>query len=676
MIAKKYTSLWKPVMVCFLLLFLSSSKAQKNADLSISEIHALIETMVNYSPDSSLALLDLAAKKIELVKDKEEASAYWAENNLRRADYWLFEDLEKAKLYCENAYYYYSNHVDNKKLGEIFGLKAQIKKQEGESRLEAIKEAIPIFDTALSYALKTSNPDLLAFLYYEKAFALQQTERWQESFENAFLAIQHAELSGDSLAMATAYFLMGRTHHHFGLFNSSELYIAKSIEYGEGMFRIYSIVHIYADILLENDKIDLALENYEYLLDICLQKQDTIKAIEIYTNIGQTKFRTGDVKGAEQAYFAMNKLVKSAKFKGSKTLLFMARMHLYWGDKKQAKADLDQFREIYNSGKISSRNIEIYKEAADLYAALGHMDESAIFYKKWGSLKDSLYTHTSRLQLSDLEKMYLNERNKNQEIVQKNEELSASRSQQAVMAGVLILVLLIGVGMVYFIRMRGLRENQALKFALKEKQMEQLMDAQESERQRLARELHDGIGQSLAALKMQLQFDDNPHASSVTVERVDALCEEVRSLSHQMMPLVLKENGLKAATKQLLDNSFANSDTETDLVTHGLEVRLPDNVEVHLYRITQELITNIIKHANATEVGVQLLQRDGMIVLIVEDNGKGFNEEEEFEGIGIKNMYSRIEALAGTIKIQSSEAEGTYVRIAVPIGPQQKRKTA
>src|SRR5690606_2793024 len=230
--------------------------------------------------------------------------------------------------------------------------------------------------------------------------------------------------------------------------------------------------------------------------------------------------------------------------------------------------------------------------------AIGFPKESALYYKKWGTLKDSLQSYTNRVHLNELEKLYFNERSKNEEITLKNKELKESRTSQANMGIALMAFLLLGGGMTYYIRMKGVKENQKLKFALKEKQLEQLMEGQESERQRLARELHDGIRQSLAALKMQLQFDDNTRASKVTVERVDALCKEVRTLSHQMMPLVLRDNGLEDAIKQLLENSFANSDIETDIVTLGLNGRFSYKEDVHLYRLTHELISNILKQAN------------------------------------------------------------------------------
>ncbi len=658
------------------MLLFGSLEAKSKEPLSIVEMHRLAEDVINYEPDSTLVLLDMAAEKIATIKDKDLAEKYWAENNLRRADYWIFRDNEKAKVYLENAFYYFSNEFDNKKLAEVYLIKAQLIREVGLDKNAAIQDALPYFDSAVSHALRYDDAKLLSFVYYEKAFALQQIERWQESFENAFLSIQFAEQSEDSLSMATAYFLMGRTYIYFGFSDHSEEYIAKAIAYGKGMHRIFSIIHIYADILMENNKVEKALENYQLALSICLENGRMVKAIELYTNIGKIQLETGDFQAAEKTYEALNELVVQQNYTSIKTTLFFAQMQNYLGRYELALGELQKIKNRYSESRLNAFELDVYKNVADLYKTLGVPVEAAFFYEKWGTLKDSLQTYTSRLQLGELEKMYLNERTKNQEITAKNDELESSRTNQAVLGGVVLVVVLLGASLVYYTRLRGLKENQALKFSLKEKQLEQLMEVQESERQRLARELHDGIGQSLAALKMQLQLAEDVQSSKVTVKRVDALCKEVRMLSHQMMPLVLKENGLKAAIEQLIEQMFANTAIEVDLVTHSFAYRLPESVETHLYRITQELITNIIKHANATKVGVQLLNRNNKILLIVEDNGKGFNKEESSIGLGLNNVNSRVEALEGSLKIQSSATEGTFVRISIPMLVHLNKQTA
>lgn len=664
-------------LLCF------KANGQNPHQLSPKEIHTLVEKHINYSRDSSLKLLDLASKQIEFETNTQVAKELKAENNLRRADYWTFNNLNSAQWFLNKSFDYYSANPDHKRLADIYVLKAQITRMINGKDACILYEALPYFDSALFHAEHYKDPSFLSFIYYEKAITLQHMERWEDSFENSLLATKYAETAKDSLNIATAYFLMGRTYHHFGLFRSSEEYISKSIEYAKGMAQQYSIIHIYADVLLQNNSPLLAKANYEKALKIALDKNDLKKATTLYTNIGQIDLNQKNFEGAKDCFTKINEILGSKYEAGYKTLLFIAQMHYYLGDRFQAKDDLQLFKTRYSDGKIIPRTIDVYKEAADLHVALNQTDQATLYYKKWGQLKDSLYSYTSKQQLNALEVMYLKELKKNEEILQKNteivfknNELKESRQYQATMGGLLILVILIGGGLVYFIRMKGLKENQALKFSLKEKQMEQMIDAQENERQRLARELHDGIGQSLAALKMQLQFDKNPKAIDTTVQRIDIICDEVRSLSHQMMPLVLKENGLESAIEQLVEHNFSASPIKVDFVCSGLERRLPSNIEVNVYRIIQELVSNILRHSKASEVGIQLLKRGKKLVLIVEDDGLGFNPTNKADGIGLNNISVRLEALGGNAQIQSSAGEGTYIHISIPLFSEVNKQTA
>lgn len=676
MIVSRSKLVWKSVLVMVFIFWGYISVGQEKTELSIPEIHDLARKIVNYSPDSCLSLLDVASAKIDLMEDKDLAEAYRADNNLRRTDFWIFDDTPRAEKYLELAHDYYRKHPDNKCLAEIYCLKGQLTKLKGRLDIEAIQQSIPYFEKALEYAMRQDHPDTKAFIYYEKAITLQQTERWHESLENALQNLHYAELSGDSLSITMAYFLMGRTYNYFGLGEYSEENMAQAVSYGKGMSLLHSIVHNYANILMSNGKTDEALENYKFALQLSKKSDRQDRTLVIYTSLGTLQLNEGMYDDAAETLEAIDELATSFSSLPSTAILFKARMYKVWGRDEQVLEELEQFKEKHGSSTWYVLDVDVYKGVAELYSELGRAEEAALFFEKWGSVKDSLLAYSNRSQLGELKKLYLNERAKNEEITLKNEELRQSRKSQANMGITLMAFLVVGGGATYYIRMRGLKENQKLKIALKAKQLEQFIQVQENERQRLARELHDGIGQSLAALKLQLQFDDNMQYSKVAVDRVDALCKEVRTLSHQMMPLVLRENGLEDAIKRLLQVSFGTSEIEADLVTSGLHTRLPDKVEIHLYRIAQELVSNILKHANATKVGVQLLLRKNTVILIVEDNGDGFEVKPESDGIGISNIHSRVEAIDGEVKITSSSAEGTYVHIAIPIKTQLNKKTA
>lgn len=635
---------------------------------NIPELLDLTEDLINYSPDSCLVILNLIEEKIAGLKDRELAEEYLASYRVRLADYWLYDDTELSKKSLDQALNYFQVHPDYKRMAELFCIKAQVIKIEGKNSPESFHQSIPIFNEALTYALQQDNPKTTAFIYYENAITLQQAERWQESLEYAFKDLHYAQLSGDSLTIGMAYFLMGRTYNYFGFAENSEYNISKAIEYAKGMYLMHSVINTYAIILLKNGKLELALENFNLALKMSIEMKAFGAASRIYTEIGRIQLKLNQFEEAMKSYDCLSNMYLNKQVSSPSALLFMAQIHCYTNERASVLEDLDKFVEASKVSYINSYDIDLFKEAADLYYSLGHIEESSKLYKKWGLMKDSLQSFTNKVQLKELEKLYFNERARNEEITLKNEELSESRSSQATMAIALIVFLIFGGGLAYFIRMKGLKENQKLKLALKERQLEQFIEVQEMERVRIARELHDGIGQSLAALKMQMQIDDHSVATEQMIQQVDGLCKEVRTLSHQMMPIVLREHGLENAVEQLLNSSFNPSGIEFDFVTSGLLAKYPEKVEIHVYRIVQELIANVLKHSKATKVGVQLLGRPEELILIVEDNGIGFQRQNLSEGIGISNIYSRVEALAGKVNIQSSSRDGSFIRIAVPNG--------
>lgn len=290
MIVSRSKLLWQSVLVMVVLLGFSS-KAQDSMRLSIPELHDLARKVVNYSPDSCLHLLDEAFTRIQLMKDEELAAAYLADNNLRRADFWVFDDAPRAEKYLELAHDYYKEYPDNKCLAEIYCLKGQLTKIKGRLKIEAIQQSIPYFEKALEYAMRQDHPDTKAFIYYEKAITLQQTERWHESLENALQNLHYAELSGDSLSITMAYFLMGRTYNYFGLGEYSEENMEQAVSYGKGLSLLHSIVHNYAKILMSNGKTDEALENYKFALQLSKKSDRQDRTLVIYTSLGTLQLR-------------------------------------------------------------------------------------------------------------------------------------------------------------------------------------------------------------------------------------------------------------------------------------------------------------------------------------------------------------------------------------------------
>ncbi|MEO7215031.1 sensor histidine kinase [Mucilaginibacter sp.] len=204
-----------------------------------------------------------------------------------------------------------------------------------------------------------------------------------------------------------------------------------------------------------------------------------------------------------------------------------------------------------------------------------------------------------------------------------------------------------------------------------------VLDAEEKERQRIAGDLHDGVGQLFSAVKMNLtgifdrvalSRDEDRFLVEKTLALVDESCKEVRAISHQMMPNMLLRSGIASDIKSFIEKIDAES-LKVTLDAKGFTDKLESNVEVVLYRVIQETVNNVIKHAKADKLDIKLTRDATGINAVIADNGVGFNTalKDDFGGIGLKNIATRIEYLKGTIDYFSARNKGTTIKVWVPV---------
>jgi signal transduction histidine kinase len=200
--------------------------------------------------------------------------------------------------------------------------------------------------------------------------------------------------------------------------------------------------------------------------------------------------------------------------------------------------------------------------------------------------------------------------------------------------------------------------------------LRRVVAAQELERQRLARELHDETGQALTSILLGLKRLDgeSPEAVAELRELVVATLRDVRRLAVELRPKVLDDFGLVPALERLTQGFAEHTGISVDLEAGALTERPPVEVETAIYRIVQESLTNVVKHAQASSVSVVLTRGDGRIKAVIEDDGTGFAPETIGEGgIGLVGMRERIELLDGSLTVESSERSGTTVAVEVPV---------
>ena len=200
-----------------------------------------------------------------------------------------------------------------------------------------------------------------------------------------------------------------------------------------------------------------------------------------------------------------------------------------------------------------------------------------------------------------------------------------------------------------------------------------MLQGQEQERNRVARDLHDGLGGMLAGVKLKLSAIAGKEEIKKTdmelykvITQLDQSVSELRRIARNMMPETLLQLGLEPALKDLC-SSLETPGLKIDFEAPGLGSHIPQPAQITIYRIIQELLSNALRHAQAKNILVQCTQNEGHVFITVEDDGIGFdvNKSAGKNGIGLSNIKSRVEFLKGKFEIHSAPGEGTTVNIEV-----------
>ncbi len=233
----------------------------------------------------------------------------------------------------------------------------------------------------------------------------------------------------------------------------------------------------------------------------------------------------------------------------------------------------------------------------------------------------------------------------------------------------------VGELMTSFNEMAGkLKEQKAELEVMRMRSLQALMDGQETERQRLSREIHDSIGQLLIALKLKYEsciytLDKKESKSLIDLGNLfDKTIEETRRISNNLRPAALTEFGLFSAVRNVCNVLAETTDLNIQLNLKGNANILDIQQETYIFRIVQEALTNIVKHAEASEIKVSINFRPNQLSLMIQDNGKGFQLKRInlASSNGIANIYDRVSLLGGKVYFDSHRSRGTKIKISIP----------
>ncbi|HEV8287313.1 MAG TPA: histidine kinase [Chitinophagaceae bacterium] len=354
----------------------------------------------------------------------------------------------------------------------------------------------------------------------------------------------------------------------------------------------------------------------------------------------------------------------------------MANLYVKLNKPQEGIAVSKEALKIAIENKIDAKLPLIYSALATNYESAGNYKEATEVYKKINELKDSVYADANPKALAEMQTKYETEK-KELQIQQQKFHIAKQNFLIGGVIGLLILGSFLGYSQ--YRRYKFKQEAKMKTVLIKQQQLSTraVLEAEEKERQRIAKDLHDGIGQMMSAAKMNLsafeseiKFEDKEQqlAFEKIIQLVDESCKEVRNVSHNMMPNALLKSSLSSAIREFIDK-LDHKKLQVHLYAEGLDERLDSNTETVFYRVIQECVNNVIKHAEATTLDISLIKDKEGISATIEDNGIGFSisDKEKFKGMGLKNIITRIEYLKGTVDFDSTPGKGTLVALHVPL---------
>jgi len=363
--------------------------------------------------------------------------------------------------------------------------------------------------------------------------------------------------------------------------------------------------------------------------------------------------------------------------------LNMAACFIGQKNSQQAAAYLDSAGKYIDLSNPSITKQEYFDNYAKLYSQQGNHVMALAFKDSAALVKDAVY-QTDNIKQTEFKRARYNYEAKQKEVEQleqekKLQELTLKERRNTV---ILLVTAMLAIIITSLLAYRNYRQKQKLQQQRineleTEKQLaatEAVLKGEEQERTRLAKDLHDGLGGMLSGIKYSLNImkgnlimtPDNAQAFERSMDMLDSSIKEMRRVAHNMMPEALVKFGLDTALKDFCNDINQSSALKVNYQSIGLEdAELDQTTAITIYRIIQELLNNVMKHATAKNVIVQVSKTDNVLSVEVEDDGKGFETTilHQSKGIGWTNIQSRIEFLKGKLDVQSGPGKGTSVHI-------------
>jgi signal transduction histidine kinase/Tfp pilus assembly protein PilF len=548
---------------------------------------------------------------------------------------------------------------------------------------ERYDTAIDLYNKALNIRQDLKDESGIAKLHNKIGIVYQKQGRLDEALDHQLKALELFEKHGDERGISYSLNNVGLVQQDLGRNAEAIKYHERSIALKEKMGDSYGLAGSFINLggIYQQQKNYPESESYyKRAVSISREIEDKDYLSNSLNNLGKLYFLTNEFNKALPLIHESLRLCRElGDTKGIVNCLINLG-DVYTAEKKYDSAKIilqEALRKGQAAVNCAPEVMQALLSLSVLYEKSGNSQAALDIYKRYSETKDSMFTEQLGQKVAEMETRF---KTAEHEKTIQQQQFAIQRKNYWLAAA--ISVLLLGALAVYlFYRRYQHRQQIKLQEEIirqQELSAKAVIIAAEEERQRIARDLHDGIGQMMSAAKMNLSAfelslppQSGEHQASLEkiISLVDQSCREIRQVSHNMMLSTSSKKNLEEALKDFI-NTIDPNVLNVHLYTEGLEEKLDPNTETMLYRIIQECVTNVIKHANATTLDITILKDGDGISATIEDNGKGFDitDKEKFSGIGLKNIHTRVEYLKGTVDTDSAPGRGTVITLQIPLG--------
>jgi signal transduction histidine kinase len=527
------------------------------------------------------------------------------------------------------------------------------------------REIIPILHQFEAITKKQGKSGNLAKIYINLSLAYFYTGKYNENLFYGLKAIRLYDSLDDKRNLGTMYGELGYQMKRrdltkaFGFMQKGIQILEKNKEI-EPLAKIYDNYGVLHEI---NSNLDSAIYFYRKALLYKKIMNDSLGIPFSLNNIFSIKMATQQFDSAQ---WYLNKSTeirekRDDRFGLAENYNYYARLHSAQADYNQSiKCNLMalEMAKKYNYAFLIQN---LYQDLSVGYENLKMYDQALKYHKFFKQLQDSLINLETNKTIANLQVQF-ETAEKEKELLVKGKQLDREKNLKFSIA-IVAVILLVSTILVFRNKLLVTKRNEKIRI------QNALIEGEQTERNRLALELHDGIANDINAVIMSLSNQNEfPSGLQKGIDKLKNTHQTVRKLSHTLMPRSLKEKGLQAALNELTIN-FSSQNLSVVSQSVNLDGKLSQFIEFNIYRIAQETLNNIVKHSHATNVLIDCNVVDNMLMVSIEDNGIGFdsNKSLENEGMGLKNISNRVKMLNGKIQIISAKNEGTTIEVQVPL---------